>query len=673
MCCGDPEVLDLPAPAIEALAWYRRLCDERGWDWGGEALPELFRYARFSRFGPLLEAVGDTGGDWAAALRTVVGGDPPAGVVVVHIDASSVPGVTAGPRRVTIAGTTVPVHVVVDSVADTDLRVRVGGNDVSVAAGAAALQTVDVNGADPTLTIAVGDATVEVADAVRTVDSAQLRLTSSACARWSVTDATGGGWFPDGAVRKWDVHHRPFFHSHDAIVTVPAVPLEVRCGRGIEYASTSVEVRPEPGTLLAVALEPQRRFDPTASGWYGGDLHVHLNYSGDLVCAPDDAARMQRGEGLHLLQLTAGNLSTSLVYDRELFETTAGRDLPWSDDTTVARAGVEFRNDLLGHVHALGASGPPTRYYTGHEGTDDPDDWPPNIVACRELAGLDAIVGYAHPAFSAFGDDWSTEAFFANPRSVEARELVVDAALGAVDSVDVISPFDDEAATFLYHRLLSCGLRLAATAGTDAFLSFSHGPGVASNPPGWGRVYADLDGQELSVAAFTDAVRAGRTAVTNGPWITLDVDGHRPGAVLGRAPGDALTLTATTDELADSLTLVGPDGVIAETTDGRLDVDVVADEPLWLAAVVRGPGHPDVLDARAFAHTSPVHVEVHGRRVARRADAAWCLNLLDTFEAFVAEHGRFTPERRADRLGDHYHAIEQARAFYRAVHERATR
>jgi hypothetical protein len=81
---------------------------------------------------------------------------------------------------------------------------------------------------------------------------------------------------------------------------------------------------------------------------------------------------------------------------------------------------------------------------------------------------------------------------------------------------------------FLYHRLLSCGLRLAATAGTDAFLSFSHGPGVASNPPGWGRVYARLGDRGLSVEAFKEAIRAGRTVVTNGPWLALEVNGEGP-------------------------------------------------------------------------------------------------------------------------------------------------
>src|SRR5215207_1316756 len=137
-------------------------------------------------------------------------------------------------------------------------------------------------------------------------------------------------------------------------------------------------------------------------------------------------------------------------------------------------------------------------------------------------------------SLEAFPEDGSTDRFFHIPRSVEARELVADAALGVVDSVDLISPFNHEGAVFLYHRLLSCGLRLAATAGTDSFLSFSH-HGLISNPPGWGRVYAQLGDQALSVEGFKEAIRGGRTFVTNGPWLTLEVTGRGPGAVLDQA------------------------------------------------------------------------------------------------------------------------------------------
>ena len=236
------------------------------------------------------------------------------------------------------------------------------------------------------------------------------------------------------------------------------------------------------------------------------------------------------------------------------------------------------------------------------------------------------------------------------PRSVEARELVADAALGLVDSVDVISPFDHEGAAFLYHRLLSCGLRLAATAGTDVFLSFSPRrrwrrtrPVGAASTPTWETA--------LSVEAFQDAVRAGRTIVTNGPWLTIDVDGHGPGDVLDRPDGSLVTVTVTTDGPGvERIAIVGPDGVHLERTGEReVRADLTLDGPTWIAAIVRGGAHPVTFDAGVFAHTSPVYVDVAGQRVARRADATWCLSLLDRLQAFAAEHGHFEPDTRVER------------------------
>src|SRR6478672_12769842 len=132
-----------------------------------------------------------------------------------------------------------------------------------------------------------------------------------------------------------------------------------------------------------------------------------MTYSGDLGCIPTDVATRQRGEGLHLANVVAGNMQTSLVYDGELLEEFAGVDLPWSDADVVARAGVQYRNDLLGHVHALGPQAPPSRYYAGHERSDQPEDWPPNRAACAELRSLSATVGYPHPVFAPFGDGGS--------------------------------------------------------------------------------------------------------------------------------------------------------------------------------------------------------------------------------------------------------------------------
>ncbi len=672
MCCQETRTLGLPAEVIEAQAHYRRLLDERGWDWGDEQLPDFFRWARFSLLGPVFDEFSATG-DWAKAIRSLIGEDVPPGIVVVRVDEGGGLLADVGPARTAIAGRMVPIDVVVDSAVDADLSLTVAGHAVSVAPRGAAIETIDLDGADPVFTIALGDETLGVDGAIWPSAAAELRLSSPRCARWSVTDSNGGAWFPEGVLAKWDVHHRPFFHGRDVTLAVPADSLHVVCARGLEFDRTELDVLPAAGETHIVECDPPRLFDPAAEGWYGGDLHIHMNYSGDLICTPGDAARMQLGEGLHLANLLAANLSTSLVYDRDMLEQTAGTDLPWSNGDTVARMGVEYRNDLLGHVHALGPSSPPSRYYAGHERSDHPEDWPPNKVACEEMQGLGATVGYPHPAFTEFPEDGSAARFFENPRSVEARELVADAALGVVDSIDLISPFDDEGAVFLYHRLLSCGLRLAATAGTDAFLSFSHGPGVASNPPGWGRVYARLGDQGLSVAAFKNAIREGHTMVTNGPWLTFEVNGRGPGTVLDLTAGESLDIRAKVrGPGAEHLTLVGPDGIMAEgDAESELRFETPLDGPTWIAAVARGASHPNTLDESVLAHTSPVYVDVAGRRVARAADARWCLELLDTLEQFVDEHGHFASATRDAHFGELVAVLDEARSFYRLVAESA--
>ncbi len=76
MCCQETSTLNLPAEVIEALAHYRKLRDRRGWDWGGEQLPDFFRWARFSLLGSVFEAVAETG-DWAKAVRSVIGHECP--------------------------------------------------------------------------------------------------------------------------------------------------------------------------------------------------------------------------------------------------------------------------------------------------------------------------------------------------------------------------------------------------------------------------------------------------------------------------------------------------------------------------------------------------------------------------------------------------------------------
>ena len=120
----------------------------------------------------------------------------------------------------------------------------------------AAIETIDLDGADPIFTVVLGDETLSVEGAIRPSAAAELRLSSPRCARWSVTDSSGGAWFPEGVLAKWDVHHRPFFHGHDVTVAVPAESLHVVCARGLEFDRTELDVDPDSGRNISRRVRP---------------------------------------------------------------------------------------------------------------------------------------------------------------------------------------------------------------------------------------------------------------------------------------------------------------------------------------------------------------------------------------------------------------------------------
>ncbi|HVF76461.1 MAG TPA: CehA/McbA family metallohydrolase [Acidimicrobiales bacterium] len=681
MCCEEHHGDDLPRVVAQALESYRALQAARGWDWGEEwrggpsayDSPLWFHHSRYADWTSLfvmtlrLQAE-QPGATFHEALWRLTSADPPVGLVAVELTTTG-PCINPSVWPFALDGRTVTLGVLVRSSLDRPVDVTVAGTTLPLASGAADLVFVDRSAEAPTLVVTADGHQAE-AQVVEPRPAGRLRVRSSKPCRWSVVDERGDGWFPDGVLRKWDAHGRPYFHGAEVELVVPVGSLAVSAARGMEHgrAEAVVDVAADDDTAAVVELEPERLYDAAAEGWFGGDLHVHLNYSGDYVATPADVAAMQEGEALHVLHLVAGNQNTALVYDLEAFEHWAGSDLPWTNPSQLARWGLEYRNDMFGHMHAFGATGAPSRYHSGHACSDHPVDWPPNAEACKELRALGATVGYTHPILGSPITAESPAPAFAVPRSCEARELVADAALGLVDSVDLIGPATTDGPVVLYHRLLNTGLRLAATAGTDTMVSMAR-VGPFSNPPGWARVYARLDGESPTAEGWQAAVRAGRTLATNGPWVSLHVAGAEPGTVLDVAPGTELDVVARCVGVgAEWLRVVGPDGVLAEVAvtgeRAELSFPVRVDGPLWVAATVAGSAHPGILYGAAFAHTTPVYVDVAGGRVRRAADARWCLEWLDRFEELARTHGHFD---EAGQVDDLVAVLDEARPYYRAI------
>lgn len=687
MCCTDPAALALPASVAAALARYEQLSVEDTYpgewtrsrdEWlharvpflrGIGAAPPVVRNGTASGFAAWTESH-----DFPAWVRKTVGDQPPPDLVVVRITPQGRLGPIVSRPPWLLPGRLLRRHLLVDSSAPTDVAVVIGEEAVVVPAYGARLAEVGVGASHPSIEVRVGDADPADLQVARVARKARVRLRAGMACRWSVVDDEGGAWFPDGVLRKYDVHDRPFFHGDDLVVEVPATRLAVGTRRGLEYRPSEAVVEPRPGDETLVEVAPQRWMDPSAQGWLGADLHVHMNYSAaDQVCAPHDAARMQLGEGLHFMNLVAANQRTALVYDREALEEWAGQDLPWSDSGTLARMGLEYRNDMFGHFHATGLDSPPPRYHTGHPGSDEDEDWPPNATALRQARGSGAVTGYCHPVFQRFSEHSPPDLLFTRPHTIECRELVADAALGLVDSFDIASNGDNLGAAVIYRRLLGAGVRLAVTAGTDVMLSLPRFH-IHSNPPGWARVYASIDGP-LSLDAFTDAIRGGRTMATNGPWLGLDVEGHGPGDRIDATAGSRLRVRASAyGPGVRRLRLYTSEGVLAEAVaeqsasglDGHASVSVEAqlatNQPDYVVAEADGTAHPEVLQATAFAHTSAVHVDVDGRAVATPEDIGWCLKWLDCLEDLCRRHGVFSSDVHREEVMD---MIESARRVYR--------
>jgi hypothetical protein len=678
-----PTYTSLMPPAVQAmLKAYERLRAASQWDWGLDWRTDLYAadevlpaklpvpLARHVAGSPILIRIAAGLLAEADGLRELFPNAPPSGTSRITLAEAGKHRILTGDPAWARAEVPALHWVVFDSRRDTSTTVRVNGTKLVVGPRAWIVTAAVLMPHATNLPVSLDGANHLVRSVVERAPTASIVLHADGPARWSVLDGRGGSWFPDGALPKWDSQFVPFFHGNGLLVRVPAVPLTVSVTRGVECEAKTLSIRPKAADQVEIELSPTRRMDPAANGWYGADLHVHPHYSGDLVVTPDDVAAMQLGEGLHVLSVLAANLYTTRVYDREAFESLLGQDLPWGNSRTVARYGLEYRNDLLGHFHALAPSGTPSRYHTGHVPEEGEEDWPANAEACAEQRRLGATVGYAHPVWAAFAEDGSPDTVFQpsfkGVRSVEARELVVDAALGLVDSLDLLHYGNWDATVQLYHHLLGCGIRIAASVGTDVFLSISHG--LNSDPPGWARMYAHLGDVPLSADAYKAAIRAGRTLATNGPWITLSVDGQPIGEVLHRRVDDRLDIEATcSGPGVTGVELIGADGRIdmargAGAATLRSGIRVTS--ATWIAARAIGQKHPSIMRGPATAHTSPVYVDVDGQRVARPVDGAWCLDWLDRLEGLIREHGRYRdPDHRREILD----LVERARAFYRPI------
>jgi TolB protein len=498
-----------------------------------------------------------------------------------------------------------------------------------------------------------------------------LRLTSGGTpipARVSIVSPDGRGWAPDDAWRHADDGFDPrerrfevsYFHAAGgrARVTVPAgQELIVEVTRGPEYRLERRRVQLPPGGTRRLGVELTRLVHLAERGWWSGDLHVHMNYGGHYRATPVTLRAQAEAEDLHVVENLIVN-KEGRVPDVAFF---SGRPDPASTTGTLILHDEEFHTSLWGHLGLLGLRThlllPP---YAAYQRTAAASLYPTNATVLEEARAEGALGGYVHPGDVLADTTRPDEGLYGLP---------VDAALGLVDYMEIVSFSEPLTSAWIWYRLLNAGFRIAAGAGTDAMTNFASLRG----PVGLNRVYARLDGP-LTRERFYAALKAGRTFATNAPLLAFTLGGTEVGGELRLPPaGGSPRLHAQLRSYVpvERFELVSGGRVLASFGTGADSMAAVVDTTLSVSAsgwyTVRAwsssARHPVLDSYHPFATTSPIYVIVGGAPIRSAEDAAYLLRWTNRLDSLARASDSWNTPGERDAVLDQ---IRRARAVYEA-------
>ena len=485
-------------------------------------------------------------------------------------------------------------------------------------------------------------------------------------ARVSVTTGEGRGYAPDDAWRHADEafdrterqFEYPYFHSTgSAELTVPAGRVHVDVWRGPEYRVSRAEVTVPARQRVMHRVVLDRLANLPAQGWWSGDLHVHMNYGGAYRNTPRQLAFQARAEDLHVVENLIVNKEQRIT-DIAYFRVAAD---PVSSPTFLLMHAQEFHTSVWGHMGLLGLR---SHYllpdYAGYPNTPAAS-WAPTNATVADLAhaqGGGALVGYVHP--------FDTRPDPADTATSLNYELPVDVALGKVDYLEVMGYSDHLITSEIWYRLLNCGFRIPAGAGTDAFPNFASLRG----PPGLARVFVQ-SGAALDHGRWLAGVKAGRTFVTNAPLLEFSLAGRAIGDEIRLAPGSH-RLTARVGMRSnvpiDHLEIVGNGRVVATLPLGgeRMAANDTVSIPVtgsgwYVLRAYSDRATMPVLDLYPFGSTSAIYVRVGDEPVRSPEDAAFFVRWIERIEAATRANTAWnTPGEQASAL----RTLAKARAVF---------
>lgn len=491
--------------------------------------------------------------------------------------------------------------------------------------------------------------------------------------------------------------HSQIYRTEGQSIRLPDGKYDIITTRGPEYwpQRQQVEVR---GKAASMAVDLKRWIDPSQSGYWSGDHHIHASGCAHYTdptegVLPDAMMHHMLGEDLKV-----GSVLTwgpGFDYQKQFF---SGETHPLSNYPYTMRYDVEvsgFGSHQSGHLCLLRLE---DQMYPGGESKDH---WPTlGLNTLRWAQKQGAVCGPAHSGFGIQVENQELPNYDVPPyNSIGANEYVVDVTHQVegpngtqVPAVDFMSAGDTwpVAELNMWYHTLNCGFRTRISGETDF-------PCITGARVGVWRSYVKLD-NVLDYNAWCEGISKGSNYVSDGKSHLLNFRVNEQAAGIGNselalsAPGKVkvhIDAAALLEEMkADSFGTLflgntapwdpKPWSIdkarVGESRDVKVEVIVnaypVAEQRILADGKMQSMefevdiNQSSWVAVRIFpsSHTNPVFVQVGNQPIrASKRSAEWCLKGVDqcweSKEQFYAE----------SEMADAKAAYAHARAVYRKI------
>lgn len=436
-------------------------------------------------------------------------------------------------------------------------------------------------------------------------------------AKVNVLGAAGNFIAPSDAILKIGPGS-PFFYSDGEFqVGVGRGWVRIRVERGTEYVPAQIDLEiPSRGDVV-IDVELERWSELSNLGWHPGNTHIHYN---EKENQPD--RRLTLDPRVEDLRMTAVSILKRWDLEYATNKYSPGVLTEFSSTNYYVQCGEENRHNCIGahdvgygHIMLLSIRNVVEPVSRGLLVDRFDPDYPPLIYACDDTHRQGGIVIWCH-----------------NGKGMEAP---VAAALGKVDAYNLFDPSWNNREYDTYYKMLNTGIRLPVSTGSDWFISSAN------------RVYA-YTGDAFEYESWVQALKGGRTFITNGPSLLMLVNGESAGSEVEISPGGSLTTTVnwSSHYTISRVEIVFNGNVVAEESfpfgsrNGSMEKEIEVFSDGWVVSRISSSSR-DSYNQPIFAHTSPVYIKTGVDAPELQTSAQWFDEHIERSLEWVTKKGKF--------------------------------